>query len=42
MVGRTLLLQAVAQAPSAETGHPITATDAHELRTTGVPLITAQ
>ena len=37
MVGRTLLLQAVAQAPSAETGNPITATDAHEVRTGKVP-----
>lgn len=37
MIGQTLLIQGVAQAPSAKTGGAITATDAHLIRTGQVP-----
>ena len=40
MVGRTLVVQAVAQAPSGFTGSPFTATDAHEFRVGKMPMLT--
>jgi hypothetical protein len=40
MVGRTLIVQAVAQTPSAVTGSPFTATDGHEFRVGKLPALT--